>query len=754
MKKRIMNKIFRLSLIMIIAICVIGIAGCKKNNNPPVHETICPGCKKTDVVHEKCTTCGGYTCVGNHNHVQIVCPGCKKEGISHPTCSICKGYICVGNHDHTSQIEPISIEITNSTQIKSGQTIELSAQVTGSTNTEVLWEVVSGSEYVTIQDNQLVANEVTSDQEIEIKVTSVADKNISKTKKFTIIAKPVLTQEMLNTLNVDKIGFDGYLKIDLYTIGFFEEFYSTYTSVVKTAMDGTNWYAEYLNADTGTKNYIYYKNNNGIACQVGVNLMNEELYSPQLDDNGLKVTWVESGLYNNFKGLKLSDFTFDEETWRYTYTGSDSKFITRVSASANPYDFVPVSLSLIIEDGELMGVKIIGEDSYTVAQGYRASQELSVVINAEQNIDVPTVTKYQHDPIHDALNEAINNMKALNSYTLDFEKYESVYGSSPTASGYQETIMNNICLFTPYEVTVINGNEVHTPIESSRYGFKKISDMLYNTFTKQSSGYVAARAYEKEFSNAKPTFGFVGEIFTSYYQDEENGTTTYYVNELMCNVATTLYHDISNDYNLYGIYATNMTLTGAETFSPYVTIKDGYITEACFYYNMGSLYGVVELKYSDFNTATIPENETIEFETRQVPTSWSELSITVTSEVGSTNDDVEVNALEYLQQFFEGIDNIEEKMPFFGNPLGDTYGLGMTTIYIPKETKVAKNAIMFFYDVPLDIDYSITSSLEAIKAYLLDLGFTKNEFDEFEKDGICVAPIDSSLDLQIYVWQK
>lgn len=529
MKKRIMNKIFRLSLIMIIAMCVIGIAGCRRTNNPPVHETICPGCKKTEVVHEKCPTCSGYTCVGNHNHVQIVCPGCKKEGISHPTCPTCKGYMCVGNHSHTPQPEPVSIEITNETKIISGRTIELNAKVIGVSNKEVTWEIVSGSEYVTLEGNQLSAKEVTKDQEIEIKVTSVENKELSKTQKFSIVAIPVLTQEMLDALNVDKIGFDGYLQIDLYTISLFEEFYSTYTSALKTAMDGTNWYAEYLNAETGTKNSLYYKNHEGISCQVGVSLMNEELYSPQLDDNGLKISWIESGLYNNFKGLTLSDFTFDEETWRYTYTGSDSTFITRVSASANPYDFVPVSLSLIIEDGELMGIKIVGKDSYTVAQGYRAVQELNVFINTDQNMEVPSVNKYPHDPAHhDALNEAINNMKALNSYTLDFEKLESVYGSTPQASGYQEIVTKDVCLFTPYEVSVSNGSEIHTPIETSRYGMKKISDTLYNKFTKQNDGYVATRAYEENFSNAKASFAFAGEIFRTYSYDEETETTTLY----------------------------------------------------------------------------------------------------------------------------------------------------------------------------------------------------------------------------------
>ena len=85
--------------------------------------------------------------------------------------------------------------------------------------------------------------------------------------------------------------------------------------------------------------------------------------------------------------------------------------------------------------------------------------------------------------------------------------------------------------------------------------------------------------------------------------------------------------------------------------------------------------------------------------------------------------------------------------------LGDTYGFGLTTIHSPTGTGIAKQSVVFYYDVPLDVDYTIDSSLNKVGEYLLSLGFTKNANDEYSKDGIYVAPVDSSLDLVIYVWK-
>lgn len=652
----------------------------------------------------------------------------------------------------------ITIAIKGGSEVKSTQSITLSAVVEGTSDTTVSWEIKSGQEYATISnDGKLTAKEVNGDKIIEVIARSNANNDVVASKVITIVAKPELTQTMLDQLNVDKVSFEGYVNINLYTIGLFEKFESTYTTVVKTAMNGINWYAEYENADTGTVVGLYYKKHNNVACQVGVSFMNDEEYFPMIDEKGKEVSWTDSGLYNGLKDLKVSDFEFNEETWRYEYSGNDTNLAERIIASANPYDFDPTGFALIIEDGEVMGIYSKSNPDYSIYQGYKAIQELTVVINYGDSVEVPTITKYSHDDIHDELQVAINNMQALESYTLDFKEITASYITTGyTQIGFTETITNTNCHFRPYKVKYDTyGNEYKEYTDYASYGYKKIRDNLYNTYHEKEDGtFYPSRAYASQFNASKPTFAFAPEIFREYFVDEVSGTTTYYVDDVMSSVASTFYYGVGNDINLYGIFATRGYTSSSSSFTPYVVVKDGYIIEACFYFYIGTIYGVVEITYDDFNSAVLPDGVDVNFTTREVPTSWSELTIEVTGDSSSTGtaDDYSVNALEYLKEFYNN-ENIEEIMPFFGNALGDTYGFGLTTIHISGGTTTAKSAIVFYYDVPLDIDYSITSSLDAVCEYLESLGFVKNAYNEYTKGDIVVAPTDSSLDLMIYVWK-
>ncbi|MBO4940278.1 MAG: hypothetical protein J6D30_04585 [Clostridia bacterium] len=651
----------------------------------------------------------------------------------------------------------ISVAISGKSEVKSGDKITLEAMVKGTVDWSVEWSITAGGEYATINQNgELQAAEVDGDKIIKVQVVSLVDKTAKAEKTLTVRAKPTLTQEMLDAIKDDKIGFEGYLSIALYTIGQFETLETTYTTGIKTSMDGTNWYAEYDNTSVGIMSALYYKNYNNKACQVGVSLMNDEEYFPMTDDYGNEVSWEDAGLYNSFKNLTVQDFTFNEEEWRYEYTGKDPVFMQRAIASANPYDFSPAKVALIIGEGEVLGIYAKSNDDYNILSGYKGIQELFVAINQGEIVEVPSIAKYSHEEIHDDLAVALENMHALENYTLNYKEITASYLTTGyVQSGFTETITPTDCYFRPFDVNYdVYGNEIRKYVEGGEYGYQKKSDTLYNAYTTDVDGKLrASRAFEADFSNAKPTFAFAPEIFRSYYVDEEAGTTTYYVDGLMSYVASTFYYGVGNDINLYGIFATEGVISATESFTPYVVVKDGYIVEACFYFYLGSIYGVVELSYSDFNTATLPEGVSVEFETRQVPVSWEELIIYVSTETGSTtSDDIEVNALEYLQDFY-GDENIAEKMPFFGVPLGDTYGFGLTTIHIPTGSSSAKNSIVFYYDVPLDLDYTINSSLMAIEEYLVGLGFTKDVHGIFTKGSIAVQPVDSSLDLMIYIWK-
>ena len=660
--------------------------------------------------------------------------------------------------DPKPPVTDLTVGIEGPSEIKSGKYINLKAVVKGTTDQSVTWNVVTGDEYVSItEDGVLTAVDTDSDHNIQVKATSKVDSKFSATKNITLVGKPELTQDMIDQISTDKLSFDGYIQINLYSSGIFESLEQTYNTPIKTAMDGTNWYAEYQNGETGTEMQMFYKNHNDVACQIGVSFMNDEEYFPMVDDYGNEISWEEAGLYNNFKGLKVSDFKFNESIWRYEYVGFDTTVVNRIIASANPYDFIPTTLSLIIEEGEILGIHSKASDDYSIVAGYNAKQELFVTLNYGDMVNVPTISKYSHSDEHDILAEAIENMRSLDSYTLDFKENTVTMGYSEMEIGFKETITSTDCYFEPYNISYdIYGQPIKTYQKGQTYGFRKINDDLYNSYYEAGigKGYVASRAYESDFSNAKPTFAFAAEIFREYYIDEEEGTTTFWVDPIMSTVASTFYYGVGNDINLYGIFATSDVYVSInEQYKPYVVIKDGYIIEAGFYFFVGSIYGIVEIKYSDFNSAELPQDNNINFDTRYVPTSWSELTIEVSNdESTSTEDDVTTNALEYLKSFYND-ENIGERLPFFGNVIGDTYGFGLTTYYLPNGGNQMLPAVMLYYDVPLDLDYTIDSSIKTVEEYLVANGFIRNRNGWYQKGDICIAPTDSSLDFVIYIWK-
>lgn len=730
--KNIKNYLSKILLIVLMILISVGTVGCKKKEKPD-NRTEC----------EK----NGHTWVD-----------ATYEEPKH--CSVCG----VTEGDPLPKPKPnpgdVTISIEGNSTIKSGQTLKLTSSVLGTSETAVTWEITSGSEYAEIdQKGNLTAKETFRDEEVVIKITCKANEEISATKTIRIISKPTLTQDMLDYLNDDYLGVDGFIKIDLYTIGLFEKFEQSSNISVKTAMDGVHWYAEYEDGTTGGTRSTYYKNHNNVACEVGVSLMNEEEYFPLTDDNDVEVSWEKSGLYNSLKGIKASDFTLNEDTWYYDYTGNDKELTAKVLAACNPYDFILKSnptFSLIIESGEVMGITMTSDWDYSIVNSYKAVQELNVFFTAgEENVKVPTIGKFNHEPIHDQLSVAIENMRNLNNYTLRYTSYTySVISGGLVGEGFYELVTQNDCYFTPFNVkNPLKTDEEIELVQNDNYGFHKFNDNLYNSYTTDKDGsFVASRAFESDFANAKPSFMFAAEIFTAYAEGSD-GSITYYVNDAMSTVATTFYYGVGNDINLYGIYATRGYTSTTTSFTPYVTVKDGYIVDAGFYFNMGYLYGVIELEYSEVNNTTMPEDVNVDFAVRNNPTSWSELVLNVSEDDSTLDDDQEVNALEYFKAKFED-ENIGDRMPFFNECLGDTFGFGLSGVHISSSDHRAYMSMTLYYDVPLDINYSIESSLKKVENYLISLGFTKNQYDEFTKDDIVVAPVDQGLDLLIYVWRS
>lgn len=669
----------------------------------------------------------------------------------------------------------IKVAIDGKSGVHAGGSLTLTATVTGAANTDVTWSIVEGSAYASIENGVVkTEKDISGDKRVIVRATSVEDSKFYGEKVITVNAKTELTADMLEALNVDgKVEYSGYVNVSVYhesVLGGLR-LLSTTILPVQTAMDGNVWYAQY---DNGVNSHqLYYRNIEGTAYQVQLSFTNEESYSVMMDDTNTPMLWTDSGLYNSLHNLSLSDFTFDSDEWSWKYTG-DNDLVDKIAASVNPYEFEPLvddqgnkHFYLIIDQGEISGIYIKSGADYTIQPGEVTYQQVFVAVNHGDTVEIPAIESYEHNnEFHDDLQRAIDNQKNLTSYKLDFhELLSSPMTSSFNESGYAEIVTSNICYIEPYEVKYEEGRAIHEIVPNRQFGFIKIDDNVYNSFSFDNSNgqYVASRAYNGPFIEARPSFDFVAEIFDTKSVDENDETrVTYYVAEPMSKVATTFYNHVGNDINMYGMFAARGRLNDV-TFTPYVTVQNDLIVEAGFYFNMGQLYGVITITYSDFNQADVTEQVKDDVETftaRQVPASWNDVQITVDKSEQLGNIDYEqegdsnsylVNALDYMKLYFH--DNaIADRLPYFGSALGDSYGFGAIGIYYSPSTRRNHTVLSFYFDVPLEMDYTINSAMGEVGKYLINQGFNRNRYNEYSKNGVNIAVVDNQLDLFIYVW--
>lgn len=675
--------------------------------------------------------------------------------------------------------DDITVSVSGASDIHSGKSATMRATVKGSDNQQVAWSIVEGGQYASVDANGVVqADEVDGDKLIRVRATSAENSDAYGEKVITVNAETPLTQQMLDEFcSSAKVSFEGYINVNIYyeTITGVDRLVDSRVLSTRTTMDGQHWYAAY---NTGiAEQGLFYSNVDGDTYQVGLSFTNEESYTAVRDERDNVISWQDSGFYNSFyiNKLSVSDFEFDNNSWRHVYRGNDNDFVDKVIAAATPYEFIAERdeqrnkhFSLIIDDGEIIGIYVKSEADYTLVEGRKSVMEMFVAVNYNDTVTIPTITKYSHDDdlYHDELQAAIDKMNALTSYTLDFKQIlGSASATSVVESGYLETVTSTDCLFQPYSVRYENGSEFHDVTSDDLFGYQlknaDAANPLYNSYyTDRDGSYKANRAFAEAFATARPSFAFAAEIFRSVTVDEDAGTKTFYVENTMSQVASTFYKHTSNDIDMYAIYATEGRLLSDRTaYAPYVTVdEDGYIVKAGFFFYMGPLlYGEIEIEYGSFDTAELPQDADVQFTTRQMPLSWNDVVITVDESekiagLEYVQDETDekyyfVNALEYMKKYFNR-ESIADDLPFFGVPLKDTFGFGSYGAYSNRV------ALAFYFDVPIDSNYTIDTSVNAVTKYLLNAGFERTNNGQYRKNGICVAPTSHELDLIIYVWAE
>lgn len=667
----------------------------------------------------------------------------------------------------------VRVSLRGENWVGAGRSVVITATVNGGAEKTVTWTLDGEGASLTASGNSATVTadaELDGDTPVTLRATSDDDPAIYAEKTIMLRAYSDLTQEMLDEVGkYDSIEYSGAVEIDLYGIGSYGTLEDSSSLNVQTKMDGTYWYTSYTNSYTNQIQQIFAKNVDGVANYVSVSYMNTEEYTPMVDDRGAVLSWDDSGLYNGFKGLQAKDFTFNEDLWRWEYTGSDETLNAKLVASANPYEFSTKALGLVVDSGEIIGFVAESESDYSIQAGYRAEMTLTVTLNYS-DVEIPAVSAYEYsEEEHGLLKSALEKMHSLTSYNMDFyhESGSPLYGS--TMSGYEETVTEDLVYLRNYNVTGFTqqGDAVKS-FTGEESGYKKIDDNTYNSFylerrevgSEQTPEYEyyfeAARAFTGSFSGAKPSFAFAPEIFTRVPKSAGERSTQYVVlDTAMMGVASTFYHALGNDDALYGIFSTILDTT-AGTIVPTVVInEEGYIEEVFFAYNMTIMYGLVDITFSDFNNAELPgtyENTPLEFESRTAPASWEDGFVVWVTEIDEGTGyeiDVDVPFPEFVAEYFgEGVE-----IPFFGDALGDTYGYSAPTKRQPSGTGQYVDTLIIYYDVPLDRDYTITTSLNAVTKWLVEeQGFEGLGGNQFTNGVINVLVSDDELDLNIYVW--
>lgn len=676
-----------------------------------------------------------------------------------------EGYLDSPEATGSYTVPDAAVSILGAQNVASGATSQYNATVTGAVSDKtVTWSVSKGGEYASISNTGLLtAKDVTGDQVITIRATSNGNDTKYAEKTVTIRAYNELTQEMLDELaHETTVEFLSTIDIDVYTIGSRPEYIGSSQLDSKTAMDGTHWYASYQTGDgTGLSYDMYVTKANGVPNAVSVSLMNEEELVPMLDDNGNELDWEEAGMYNCFsgslehpRGFRVSDFEFDGETFAWTYKGNDKALMQRMISAAIPYDFTPKTISLIVEEGEVLGFTAVSENDSQVSPGNNATMTLSAIINYGENVTVPTISKFTFDEeIHTPLKTALENMHALHSYTMIYRNLEqnALTSSSIDFTGYKETVTDTVCLYEDFVWEYgTSAEDITYTYSGYKYGFQQVEDGLYNQFVLEGDHYEATRAFRGSVKDARPGLNFAAEIFTGYAKGETGGDFDMYyeVDQAMNIVATEFYRYVDVLDQLYGLYA-SVGYTGSGYIRPSITVKDGYITEMEFYYYMGYISGIIQVEFSDFNSASIGEE--ITFTKRDVPTSWDGILF-------NAYDDGEFEGQEFLP-YAQAFLGTEEEIPFFGAALGDCFAWAIDAFYRSNDGRTHK-AVELWYDVPADLDYTITSSIGTVCDWLETQDYTKTATKEgsggmiyeYSNGKFGVAVKDSQGLLYIDVW--
>ena len=608
-----------------------------------------------------------------------------------------------GNNDNTGNSDNTSTEQTtpsggtnpppanlakiemsaSASQIQKGDTVQVTARVTGAKNTQVTWSV-SHPDVVTVDSNGLVTmvGDITIDTIITVTATSVENTTVSATK--TLIAKAPVVDGRVGELTSDMIAAVGNPSITV--TGTVTDVYNDINTPQNSSNEVYEFTIEMAEGawkgswnHQGSKNVIvsnYRKGDkDGVKDQNGnsgyemlemiIDKNNQVYAKPIKDYMSYPAVWESQHLWNHLGNLNVNKFTYDVEHDVYKYSidpesVDDMYLMTYFAFSLTPIlgnEDTFMELYLYVENGAITklvaqtAVVMIGDDP----ENPDATQYTTISIEFSKigTTVVADPTPYEAAQYADKLQAALDKMSAADNYTFrvvdsmnsmpDTGDYElsSVNGGAPAVTAdsvstgiYQNTIssvgtVGSVGYVTLDAIVIATTGKYSYSLDGKNYhteysGYKQNTDGSYDEFECDVNGFYGTKKVVGNILDIMPDFDVSANIFRLTGMMMNVDTGKYEYTFALREAAIT--RDVAMQLCAYS-YADDAAATSAMLLTIKVD-EDGNLISVQFPYDLSGVYGgSCIVSFENIGTTTIKEGAFDNYRPRVPETAWSQYTL-------------------------------------------------------------------------------------------------------------------------------
>lgn len=589
------------------------------------------------------------------------------------------------NNTPVTPADIVKIEMSASaSQIKKGDSVQVTARVTGAKNTKVTWSV-SHPDVVSVDENGLVTmvGDINIDTIITVTATSVENSTVKATK--TLIAKAPVVDGRVGELTSDMLVAIGNPSITV--TGTVTDVYNDIATPANSSNEVYEFTVEMADGawrgswnHQGSKNVIVnnyrrgdkdgIKDQNGNSGHEMLEMIidkNNTVYAKSIKDYmSFPAVWESQHLWNHLSNLNVNKFTYDVENNVYKYNIDpenidDMYLMTYFAFSLTPIlgnEDTFMELYLYVEDGKITklvaqtAVEMLGNDpenpdatQYTV---------ISLDFSNVGTTVVPDPAPYEAAQYADKLEAAFEKMKDATNYTFyvvdnmnampdtgDYNIY-SVNGAASVSTSntvlsapYQNGTSSvgtagSVGYVTPDAIVIsvtgkysytLDGKNYHTEYS----GYKQNSDGTYDEFECDAQGFYGTKKVSGNILDLMPDFDLSANIFklTGMMINENTGKFEY----TFALREASITRDVAMQLCAYS-YADDAAATSSMLLS--ITVDDdGNLISIQFPYDLSGVYGgSCKVSYKNIGTTTIAEGAFDNYRPRVPETAWSQYTLT------------------------------------------------------------------------------------------------------------------------------